>query len=103
MEAQTTTWIVTMVCVALFTLALWWVVRLLWRVPTMRRCPETGSVAFVRVAKVAQAEGREPSLAVAHCDLWPDRKDCAQGCLGYPDTAPGGRVELNSLRPFEPR
>jgi len=103
MEAQTTTWIVTMVSLAVFALVLLCVVRVLLRMPMLRRCPETGSVASVRVAKVADAEGKETGIAVTHCDLWPDRKDCARGCIGrFPETESGARVDLNSLRPFGP-
>ena len=100
MEEQTTTWIVTIASLAVFALVMWWLVRVLTRARLMR-CPETGAVTFVRVTPVAGSEGKAAGVAVKQCDLWPDRKDCAQGCLErYPEVSPGSRVDLHSLRTF---
>ena len=104
MEAPTTTWIVTMVILAVFAVVLLSLVRILRRIPMMRRCPETGSVAFVRLATVADPSGKHIGVAVTHCDLWPDRKDCAQGCVARaPETGSGAQVDLDLLRPLGPR
>ena len=65
----------------------------------MMRCPETGAITVVRVAV---GEGKEP--AVQCCDAWPARKHCSQGCLArYSESGPGWRVNLDALRPFEPK
>lgn len=66
----------------------------------LMRCPETGGVAFVD-AVPGKAGGA--TVEVRQCDLWPRRRGCAKGCLArYPETAPGRRVDLKALRPFEP-
>jgi hypothetical protein len=65
----------------------------------LMRCPETGGIAFVD-AEV----GKETTPRVRSCDLWPGRKGCAQRCLErYAQTAPGFPVNIDALRPFEPR
>ena len=100
MEPETTTWIMTIASLAVFALVLLWLVRVLTRARLMR-CPETGSVTFVRIAPAPQGEAKGAGVAVTQCDMWPDRKDCAQGCLArYPEVSPGSRVDLHSLRPF---
>jgi hypothetical protein len=70
----------------------------------MMRCPETGAITLVRVVPVKAGEGTEPGVRVESCDSWPERKGCAQGCLArYAETGPGVRVNLDALRPFDPR
>lgn len=68
------------------------------------RCPETGSITVVRVVPVRAGEGKGPGVAVQWCDSWRERKSCTQGCLArYSETGPGLRVNLDALRPFEPK
>jgi hypothetical protein len=68
----------------------------------LMRCPETGSITFVDVESVSRGERTEPELRVQHCELWPAKKDCSQGCLvRYGETGPGFRVRPHALRPFE--
>lgn len=67
----------------------------------LMRCPDTGSIAFVDVSLSGKGEG---DVVVRNCDMWPEKKDCAQGCLArYGETGAGIRVNLHSLRPFEPQ
>ncbi|MFQ5881890.1 MAG: hypothetical protein ACE5I9_05390 [Candidatus Methylomirabilales bacterium] len=58
-----------------------------YRTRKLLRCPETGSEAEVGVdasrAALTSAFGR-PLLRVMNCSLWPERKECAQACLGVP-------------------
>ena len=77
----------------------------LWLAPArnkrLMRCPETGAIAFVDTG-AARGEGAVREVTVHWCDLWPERKDCARGCLvRYPQTTPGYRVNVKALRPFE--
>jgi hypothetical protein len=68
------------------------------------RCPQTGSITVVRVVPVRAGEGRGRGVAVQWCDSWREQKGCTQGCLArYSETGPGLRVNLNALRPFEPK
>ena len=76
----------------------------LWLAPArnkrLMRCPETGAIAFVDTG-AARGEGAAREVTVRRCDLWPEREDCARGCLvRYPQTAPGYRVNVKALRPF---
>lgn len=98
MDIQTAALIVAIAGLVAF--ALYWLANRVSRDLVMR-CPETDSIAFVRVAPVAGSEGKAPEVTVRQCDLWPERKDCARGCLArYRETTPGLRVNLNALRPF---
>ena len=66
----------------------------------LMRCPETGAIALVN-AGAAHGKSAERGITVKSCNLWPERKDCAQGCLvRYPQTRPGYRVNVEALRPF---
>jgi hypothetical protein len=68
----------------------------------LMRCPETGAVAFVGAERVSRRDGEAPAVIVRSCEFWPERKDCARGCLArYDETTPGYRVKLDALRPFE--
>jgi hypothetical protein len=80
----------------------WWMIAGVSRAQMMR-CPDTGAVSLIYVAPAAGAE-KTHQVMVAHCDLWPQKKDCTRGCLArYGEAAPGWQVSLNSLRPFEPQ
>jgi hypothetical protein len=50
------------------------------------RCPETGRDTGVAIdastAALTSAFG-PPVLRVKDCSLWPERKDCEQGCLPH--------------------
>ncbi len=52
------------------------------------RCPEAGTDARIGVnaprAAITSAFG-SPSLQVEGCSLWPERRSCAQACLGTPE------------------
>ncbi len=68
----------------------------------LMRCPETGAVAFIGAERVSRRDGEAPAVVVRSCEFWPERKDCAQGCLArYHETEAGYRVRLDALRPFE--
>lgn len=96
-------WIMVLAGVAAFSAIVYWLINMVSR-GRMMRCPETGAVSVVHVVRTAGGEVKAPGLSVTQCDLWPQKKDCAQGCLArYGETAPGFRINLNALRPFEPR
>jgi len=68
----------------------------------LMRCPETGAVAFVGADTRSRGNGKEPEIVVHSCEFWPERKDCARGCLArYYETTPGYRIRPDALRPFE--
>jgi hypothetical protein len=76
----------------------------LWPLRNARlmRCPESGSIAYVEVREVWEPGKTAATRTVTRCDLWPLRKPCDRGCLRrYDETAPGRRVNVNALRPFE--
>jgi hypothetical protein len=76
----------------------------LWPTRHMRlmRCPETGRIAFVRAEKVSCAGRAAPAAKVRACELWPDKKDCARGCLKrYDEIASGYPINVEALRPFD--
>lgn len=80
-----------------------WVVWLTNRFSTDRlmRCPETGAVTLVGVDEVSRPDGKGTQPVVWRCELWPERKNCAQNCLvRYGETEPGFRINLHALRPF---
>lgn len=102
MDFTALAWIVTIAALAL------WLVGFLYGLigPVLRkrllRCPKTGCVVFVEAERVFRDNGTTPELTVRSCGLWPDRKDCARGCLArYDQAAPAYRVTLEALRPFE--
>lgn len=95
-------WLVAIVVVALFVVGCTY--KLIEPVLRKRllRCPNTGCVAFVEAERVFRGDGTTPELIVRACELWPDRKDCARGCLArYDEAVAGYRVKLEALRPFE--
>lgn len=101
MDIETVAWIVAIACLVGFGGLLFWLMEVLSR-DRLMRCPETGSVTFVRIGHVVGGEGKEPAVAVKGCELWPQKAGCAQGCLArYGETSPGLRVNLHALRPFE--
>jgi hypothetical protein len=76
----------------------------LWQARNKRlmRCPETGAVAFVDTTAAARGEETAGQVTVRWCELWPERENCARGCLArYPQTSPGYRVNVKALRPFD--
>jgi hypothetical protein len=94
-------WIAMTLAIVAFAVVAFWLVWLATRGRLMR-CPVTGGVAFVDVNHVNGANGEAAQVGVRQCDLWPNRQDCAQGCLvRYSGPAPRFRVELGALRPFE--
>jgi hypothetical protein len=89
---------------ALIVVVAFFVFRTLWpmRNVLLKRCPETGGISFVGIERVLR--GKEPAVEVRSCDLWPQRKDCARGCLArYDDSAPWFPVNIDQLRPFDHR
>jgi len=100
MVIETVVWIVGLVVVG--GLLLWLIVTL--SKGQVMRCPETGAVSFVCVAQIASSGRKAPNVMVSRCNLWPERKSCAQGCLArYGKTRTGLQVNLEALRPFEPQ
>jgi hypothetical protein len=58
----------------------------------LMRCPDTGAIASVEVARTG---------SVRSCDLWPRDRHCGQGCLARRGELPAGRrIDLEALRPF---
>jgi hypothetical protein len=45
------------------------------------RCPETTGIAVVDVVRKAQSRSTTDSLTVETCQLWPEKQNCARGCL----------------------
>lgn len=91
--------IIALFCVGSVT---YWV---LGAIPKERlmRCPETGTITFVDIEGTS-AEIGGPGITVQHCDLWPEHKNCARGCLArYAESTTGFRIRLQALRPFERR
>lgn len=90
---------------ALIAVVAFFVFRTLWpmRNVLLMRCPETGGISFVGIERISR--GREPpGVLVRSCDLWPERKDCARGCLArYDDSGPWFPVNIDQLRPFDHR
>lgn len=75
-----------------------WLVQLVWKAHLMR-CPETGGVALVEMATFSLY--RRTRLGVQRCDLWPEKKRCAQGCLAlYAHTAAAQTISLEPLKRF---
>lgn len=78
-----------------------WIVRQVCK-NTLMRCPETGAVTLVGIETASRSAVRAPGVKVQRCGLWPNKKNCASGCLArYEETEPGYRVNLDALRPFE--
>jgi len=76
-----------------------WLIQGTWR-RRLLRCPEAGAVAFVEV-EAGDPGTRSTPARVRHCDLWPLREGCAQGCLARHDGVSAGRhIDLEALRPF---
>lgn len=95
-------WAIALAAVAAFSGLLYWLLGTASR-GRMMRCPQTGAISIVQVVPRAAGEGRAPGLMVKQCDLWPQNSGCTEGCLArYRETAPGLRVNLKALRPFEP-
>jgi hypothetical protein len=93
-------WIVVIAALVAFGA---WVIWLAGRFSSDRlmRCPETGAITLVGVHEVTQLDGKGTEPVVWRCELWPEKKNCAQSCLArYNETQPGFRINLHSLRPF---
>ena len=97
---ETLGWIAVIVAFVTFGA---WVIRLAGRFSSDRlmRCPETGAVTLVGVQEIARPDGKGTEPVVRRCELWPERKACAQSCLErYEETEPGFRINPHALRPF---
>ena len=80
--------------------------RTLWQVRHMQlmRCPETGTIVFVGAECLSRGDVTTPRVTVRSCELWPERKYCARGCLErYKEAASGYPINVEALRPFERR
>lgn len=68
----------------------------------LMKCPETGKVTSVYTTVTVRGEGTAREATVPWCDLWPERSNCARGCLARcPQTSPGYRVNAKTLKPFD--
>ena len=69
------------------------------------RCPESGAISLVGIKEETPGPDEitaRPLLRVKKCSLWPERIDCARGCLNACSTTYGNwRFDLASLAPFE--
>lgn len=55
-----------------------------FRCPRQVLCPETGSIAIVRINALRAAVGSavaDPDLCVSDCSLWPERQGCREDCV----------------------
>ena len=98
---EVTLWIVGLAATGTVLLFIAWS---LWPLRNARlmRCPESGAIAFVQVKEVWLPGKTSATPRVTRCDLWPLRKPCNRGCLRrYHETAPGHRIDVKTLRPFE--
>jgi hypothetical protein len=99
---ETVVWTAGLIGLGAVALVVFARLHAIWNLRLMR-CPETGSIALVDTARVARAGEAASTVTVRSCDLWPERKCCARGCLErYEETAPGGRIRVAALRPFAP-
>ncbi len=100
MTANTMQWLAVLAFISVPLAAL----ILVWFVSRGRlvRCPETGGLGLVEVNPAPEREEHAPARRIRRCDLWPQRQDCAQGCLARhaQATAPYG-VDLEALRPIQ--
>ena len=98
---EVTLWIISLAATSTVVLFIAWS---LWPLRNARlmRCPESGAIAHVEVREVWLPGKTSATARVSRCDLWPLRKPCNRGCLArYHETAPGHRVNVEALRPFE--
>jgi hypothetical protein len=94
-------WGLVLIALIVFGALFFWLNEAVSSARTMMRCPETGSITFVRAARVADGSRKGSGVRVVQCESWPGRKDCAQGCLArYHEATSGLRVNLDALRPF---
>lgn len=94
-------WAVGIAAWLAFALYVLWISRQVWK-DRLMRCPETGAVTLVGVECASPDTGNAPRLTVRRCRLWPEKADCARGCLArYGETPPGFPCSLHALRPFE--
>ena len=99
MDNQVMAWTLVLISVTAFGALFYWLNDVVSKARMLMRCPETGTITFVRVTRAG-----EGPVKVAHCESWPERKNCAQGCLArYHEPTPGLHVNLDALRPFKPQ
>jgi hypothetical protein len=76
--------IAIILCIATFFLLRMSVKFIQFRGRRQVLCPETGSVAIIRInalyAAVSSAVA-DPELYVSDCSLWPERQGCRQECV----------------------
>jgi hypothetical protein len=65
----------------------------------LMRCPETNAVTLVGVSHSARL-GKGSRMEVERCGLWPEKEQCARGCLArYEETPNGLRIDSRGLDP----
>ena len=97
MDNPIVAWILVLISVTAFGALVYWLNSVMTKARMMMRCPETDTITFVRVVRAGAGPAK-----VVHCESWPERKNCAQGCLvRYHEPTPGLHVNLNALRPFK--
>ena len=103
MDFSTLGWIVGVVAALALVLYVFWMIARVWK-DRLMRCPETGAITLVGIEPAARQDGQAPAVAVQRCGLWPEKRQCTQGCLArYRETSSGYKVKLSALRPFKPR
>lgn len=69
------------------------------------RCPESGAIGLVDIKEEIPGPDEitaRPLLRVKNCSLWPERIDCASGCLNACSATYGSwRFDLASLATFK--
>jgi hypothetical protein len=93
-------WAVGIVAWLAFAFYVYWIARRVWN-DRLMRCPETGAVILVGVEYGSPGAGQPPQLTVKRCGLWPEKRNCARGCLArYDESVPGLPANLDALKPF---
>ena len=76
--------IAMIVCVTAFFLLRMFLKFVHFRGPRQVLCPETGSIAIIRINALRAAVSgaiTDPDLCVSACSLWPERQGCREDCV----------------------
>jgi hypothetical protein len=91
--------IAIILCSAIFFVVRMFVKFRQFRGPSQVLCPETGSIAIIRINALRAAVSgavANPDLYVSECSLWPERQGCGQDCVCMISLAPFAADRLRS-------